>query len=486
MSAPTAPRPVLLPHLWQWWLLATAYAALNAGTQWLVSRTADLDQAEQLILGQAWQWGYSSQPPLYTWLVNGLFAFTGPHLAALLLLKVALLSLLAGALLGVGRAFAFSRQQQTVALLGLLFIPQFAWEAQRDLTHSVLATALAAATLWQFVRVQRRPLLAQYALLGLLMGAGLLSKYNYAIFLVALLVAAAVTPGYRRVVTNPRLLLALALALALLAPHAWWALHHAAVAGSSMHKLQAHGGLHLLGAGKALLAAAAFLTPLWLVAWPLLARRPEPRPAAQADDRHFLERLTLVTLAAVLLFTLATGTQEVKDRWYQCLLFYVPLLLACHLRTNPTVWLRRFVVLALLTALGLSLGLCGRTLLAGPLHHVVRPNLPYPDLCRRIAATLPAPPPTTILAPSKLSGGNARPFFPAAQILIPEYPAPPLRPPARLLILRETLAADDDGFAAWVREHYQLDVTTLTFRREELPDYYAPGHTTVLYWATVP
>ncbi len=60
------------------WLLASLYFALNALTQGWVSPTADLDQAQQLVLSQNWNLGYGTQPPLYTWLVNILFAITGP------------------------------------------------------------------------------------------------------------------------------------------------------------------------------------------------------------------------------------------------------------------------------------------------------------------------------------------------------------------------------------------------------------------------
>jgi hypothetical protein len=49
----------------------------------LVSGTADLDQAEQLILSQAFQPGYNAQPPLYTYLAGLVFSLAGHGLGPL-------------------------------------------------------------------------------------------------------------------------------------------------------------------------------------------------------------------------------------------------------------------------------------------------------------------------------------------------------------------------------------------------------------------
>jgi hypothetical protein len=70
------------------WLLPAigTFLLVNATSQWLVSGTADQDQAEQLLLSQGWALGYGAQPPLYTYLVKLLFQVTGVALWPLLLL----------------------------------------------------------------------------------------------------------------------------------------------------------------------------------------------------------------------------------------------------------------------------------------------------------------------------------------------------------------------------------------------------------------
>ena len=79
-----------------------AYACAVAFLQMGASPTAELDQAEQLILSQRLQWGYTNQPPLYTWLLWGIAQWTGPSLTVLLLFKVGLLLALAVSFVGVG------------------------------------------------------------------------------------------------------------------------------------------------------------------------------------------------------------------------------------------------------------------------------------------------------------------------------------------------------------------------------------------------
>src|SRR5436190_5033019 len=56
-----------------------------------VSSVANLDESEQLVFTQAWQWGYGPQPPLYTWLQILLFKLFGPSILGLTLLKNTLL-----------------------------------------------------------------------------------------------------------------------------------------------------------------------------------------------------------------------------------------------------------------------------------------------------------------------------------------------------------------------------------------------------------
>src|SRR5512133_574724 len=57
----------------------------------VLSPTANLDEAEQLMLTQDWALGYGPQPPLYTWLQACVFQVFGVSIFSLAVLKNGLL-----------------------------------------------------------------------------------------------------------------------------------------------------------------------------------------------------------------------------------------------------------------------------------------------------------------------------------------------------------------------------------------------------------
>ncbi|MCH2242910.1 MAG: hypothetical protein MK041_13510, partial [Aquabacterium sp.] len=179
------------------WLWAAGYFALVAALQQAASSTAELDQAEQLVLSQSLAWGYTNQPPLYTALVWAVFQLTGPSLAALSAIKVGLLTALVAGCDRIGLALGLDAPRRRVALWGLMLLPPVVWEAQRDLTHSLLAAALAALLCAQVLGLLRRGQggqggeagLAAYALAGLLAGLTVLAKHNAAVLALSLAAA---------------------------------------------------------------------------------------------------------------------------------------------------------------------------------------------------------------------------------------------------------------------------------------------------------
>lgn len=419
------------------------YFLLNAVSQGLMSTTADLDQAEQLLLSQSWSLGYGAQPPLYTYLVKLVFLVTGPALWPLRGLKVVLLSVLVGALLQIGHLLKFRRDQQLLVVCGLALIPQIVWEAQRDLTHSVLATALAACTLLQLLRLINRPTWDNHALLGLAVGAGLLSKYNVAIFDAALLVTALSVPRCRQALVRPQLLLAFATAGLVMAPHLGWVLNHSDLALSGMVKTRRPDPLPVSGLFSALRSGIAFLTPFWIAAlamlWPERHRLRWADPG-RAPAQAVLQRLPLVVVAVLLVTVLATGATRIKDRWYQTLLFMAPVSAASLVPPLPASRLRWAIRVGVTAAGSAALLLPGRTAMAAFTGKTSRPNYPLPQLVKAIKQRHGVP--DLVLASNGLIGGNARQLLPEIRVLTPQAlnPGAALRiePPAagsHLLVL---------------------------------------------------
>jgi 4-amino-4-deoxy-L-arabinose transferase-like glycosyltransferase len=474
-------KPANLLYLWG---IVFIYFCINAIALFAVSGTADKDQAEQLILSQAFQLGYSSKPPLYTYIVKAVFYVTGPGLAPLLALKAVLLSLFAGSIMALGRQFGFTTHQHLVALASLAFIPQFIWESQRDLTHSVLVTTIAAATLLQFVRTRGGPTTSNYVVLGALIGLGLIGKYNYAMFLTALVLAALSVPQYRPVLANRRILAGLPVALAVATPHMFWLASNLELATGSVSKLHIEAGNFTSGLLNAAVAALAFLTPLLIFSMLLISgplKRQLPEKIKPADSRLLLN-LLVATIIVVAVFVMATGAQQIKDRWYQPLLFYVPLIIA--MRATPArARLNWYLGLGITFALLVSAGLAGRTTFAGFFDKYSRPNIPYPDMIASMADRNWTP--AFILAETNVLGGNSRPVFPGAVIQVPSYRIGSGQVSGDGLVICETPGCDSDKFREWLNSNYALDIRLLKFDRIERPYRYAPSQLASIYFSRV-
>lgn len=465
------------------WGLVFAYFALNALTQFITSGTADLDQAEQLVLSQTLEWGYGAQPPLYTYLVRLAFSMFGLGLGSLLGLKVLLLSVTVGAMMALAHRLGFSWHQQLLGVAGFVFIPQLIWESQRDLTHSVLATSLAAATLLQAARLADERSSSGYVALGLLIGLGLISKYNYAIFLAALLLAAGMAPAYRAWLADRRFAITALAALLLATPHYSWLLSNPELATSGAHKFQAGAGDALSGLVTAGMAALAFLTPLWIFSLlPLSATsRSQLLAVARTGHGRFLLALLAAVALLVIFFVGLSQAQQVKDRWYQPLLFYLPWVIALFCGPTPGRRGRLYLAIAAFFALLVAILLPARTLLAEKLDRYSRPNLPYPALFDRLASSIE--PPGYVLTETNLLAGNARLFFPHAELRVPTYSVSMRAPAGAGILICTTPECEVTKFRDWLRHACGLDPSTLAFAKLEAPYLYAPSKTLAIYWA---
>ena len=471
------------------WLLATAVILLNALSQRLVSSTADVDQAGELFRSQWWAWGYGSQPPLYSWITRSLLLITGPSLWVLAGIKVALLSTLMATSLRIGRLVGFSTSQQWIAVAGFALIPQFAWEGQRDLTHSVLAATLALLAVLQLLRLERAGSWINYGIAGALAAAGLLSKYNFLVFLAALLAAGLCLESYRRRLLHPRVLFAVGVMALLVAPHLGWVLHNPELALGGFDKLDSQSDLiaaRLRGVISGIKAALAFLSPLWCAALVLLWGRVQP---TQERGQKLLRRLPIALAATLLVVILVTGATRIKDRWYQSLLVYAPLVVASLAGPAPLRGRQRLLPLAAATSVAVAaVALPGRTLLAGITGKSSRPNLPMQELL--LAVQRQSPSPDLILADDGLLAGNIRLTFPHTPVWRVGASNPPLPSGTRLrhvLILRQASGQQAEGGEALsaLLDALGLPATPLHFHAISKPLLWDSSKTQEIQWSLI-
>ncbi len=214
-----------------------------------------------------------------------------------------------------------------LAAASLLLLPQISWESQRALTHSVLATTLAALSVlvfWTRLIGSRR---GGFLAFGLLTGLGLLAKANFVVVPAALLVTAASSAEWRARLRPAGLALGAVVAAAVVALPVSWMLAHPELALGSAHKFQRAGaeaswaGAALEGAGSLAHAAGGFLVVLAVVAGLVRWRCAGGARMARAPLDRFLLRLVLVGIGLVVVAVLASGATNVKDRWLQPVLF---------------------------------------------------------------------------------------------------------------------------------------------------------------------
>jgi 4-amino-4-deoxy-L-arabinose transferase-like glycosyltransferase len=301
-----------------WPMLFCGYFLLQVVVRLAFGPALELDEAEAFYFARQLALGYSAQPPLYFWLQWGVFQIVGESIFALAVLKAVLLSfvlvLLYRLLLRVVDPVVAGIGAASLALL-----PQILWEAQRALTHSVLVLCMAVLLFSAFWQVLERGRWRDYLVLGAVVGLGLLSKYNFALLPVALVLAALIMPELRGKLRWPRLAVALVIAGLMVAPTAFWALSHADVAGGSIHKLGMGAEdpvwARVSGTAAFVVGLGGFMGLAIVVLAPFAIWRDRGRVNLTPLQLRFMVLGAGLTLVLLWLVLLAVGGTAVKDRW---------------------------------------------------------------------------------------------------------------------------------------------------------------------------
>ena len=383
------------------------YLLVVALARYLVSGTLEFDEAEQFLHAQFLLPGYGPQPPLFEWLLHGVFMIDGISFMGLLLFKAVQLWVVFWA---VGRIFLLltAREDLAVAASHAVFLlPILSWAAPRTLTHSLLATMFAALFLLALLSLARprdqqevggaAPVTradGRWTVLLALSAAGaLLSKYSMAAVLLLYLLAALSVAQWRARLLNWRNVAAAAVAALLVAPHAWWVLNNLqAVRAPIMAKLTAAG--KTAGAGVLQSDVAGFVSGMiGFIALPLLvwaylwiwnrvrrgpaagARPPTPWPAQlKPASLAYFGLFALFCVALVL----GPGSSGFRNRWLAPFLLLLPTAIVVWASVQPrhADLLHRLVTISRSLLVIAALGLALRVPLSGWLGKPGWSNLP--------------------------------------------------------------------------------------------------------------
>jgi 4-amino-4-deoxy-L-arabinose transferase-like glycosyltransferase len=413
--------------------LVFGYFALSVALRLLRSDGLQSDEAEQAFQAQFLLLGYGRQPPAYNWLQMGVFELFGVSIATLSILKNFLLFLCCLVYAGVARLLVDDRRLPLVAMLGVLAIPSVSVLAQRDLTHAIATLCLVSCYLYAFVLTLKRPSLTHYLLLGVTVGIGVITKYNFVILPLAATLAVLPEPDFRRRLLDWRILAAAAVAAAIATPHLLWALNHmeAATAGTvdAMRSDASGDALKDITRGLTSIFLATIEASAPVIVLFSLVFFPDIKRVWRAQDRWtgLIGRMILACIVIVALIGIGFGASSIRQKWLSPFLLLLPLYLtlklsAAQVDSRQSVARMAPPVLVIVTAFIVYLALS--TILSPMFGKFGKENLPYRTALEDIFKQRDERP-AYIITDDLLLAGNSRIHWSSVPVAIPGAPEPP-------------------------------------------------------------
>ncbi|MGD9667852.1 MAG: glycosyltransferase family 39 protein [Hyphomicrobiaceae bacterium] len=199
------------------------YVLLHAGFRLLASSTLGEDDTLEQILVQELRAGYNPrQPPLYDWVLYAVQQVTGPSLVSFLAIKYAALTATVVFLYLSAYRILKDRIWALLTVESLALIYQIAWRYHEGFTHEVLAMVAVTATLWAFLRLHDHGRASDFVVFGIISGLGMLTEPNYSVYQMCLWGAVVLQPAVRRRVVRPMLILSAALAIVIASTFLVW------------------------------------------------------------------------------------------------------------------------------------------------------------------------------------------------------------------------------------------------------------------------
>lgn len=352
---------------------ALLYSAMNAAITLAVGPALALDDVKLNVLTQSLQGGYlPDNPPLFEWTLYAVQLAFGPTLASFVAVKSIFLFATAAFTFLAAREASGDARAGAVAALALPLIPQLGWSFHQTLTHSAALFAATAFFWFALLRLERRNGAFDFALLGLAIGAGFLSKYSFLAAAVAAIAAASLHAPLRQRLLAPKALLGALMAAAIAAPHLFWsAANDFETAAFVQERLVVEGGhaqRAIEGLSSVLWATISFLAlPAVLAAG--AAKSPEIRRSALSDS-------TLLSIAGLLAAAAAFGISNFQERY--AIPFLYPAYLWLAVTTCASAGAGRF-----LRATGVVSVALVAAFAAARTAEVAAPGRPFCDDCRQ-------------------------------------------------------------------------------------------------------
>jgi len=312
-------------------LLLALYFIASFIVRLLVPNGLRVDESQQALFSQWLVAGYDTQPPLYNWFQAIVVSAFGLSVATIAAAKNLVLFLLFLSYYKLAKLVLDDRLFAAIATLSLFAIPQMFWQAQRDLTHTVAQMLMINLLLYSIIRTLKAPSLLSYVMIGVTLGLGMLTKYNFTLVVSGALIAVLLHPEGPKRLLDRRFLLSLAVAVLIFLPHGLWLLDNLGLAATRTLNTMAQeapaGALAKLIKGPTeffgqILVIMAPLVAVYAIIFGkkfLLNLRPTTVWA------HFFDTIFLTIGLQVLLLVFAIGITSMRDRWVLPFLFLMPI-----------------------------------------------------------------------------------------------------------------------------------------------------------------
>jgi MFS family permease len=446
-------RAAIVSSPYFFWAVLALYIAAHIALRLWETPNIGKNDVQEAVAAQAWAWGYHPRnPPLHTWLLMSSYAVFGVSVLAHVVLKYLLVSLAFVFAFLCGKRVLSTNAMAAFSALSLTLLTPFAWTVHTALTHTLLLAVMALATLWTALRLSADRSLVNYAWFGLALGLGFLAKYSFILFLAPLLAAMASERDLRAVLGDRRMLVALAVALVVFAPHGVWMLEarfdFVRFLAEKQQSEASAGYLADVGQGLANLSigALSYAAPL-LMLLALTWRAADARGDEQGSPwSRALPRITLFALAILVIDVLVLRATAFEERYFTFALLTLPLAVFAmlDLRRDLSSKFLPFWAIGLLVVAVIGLGgLAGRASLA---HRT----------CNRCWEEMATPALTqslhrlgfergTVVADHYNLAGNLRLAFPSARIYAANYdvPQPPAAPAGQCVLAWNARNAGD-------------------------------------------
>jgi hypothetical protein len=182
------------------------YCLLHFTFRLYVSTSMELDEAEQFL--QATALYGSPQPLLYSFIVKTVSLLSGQNLMTIISVKYLILFIFYLSFYGLVRSY-WDAGESLVVTASLALFPLYAYEFIRDLSHSILAAAIAAIAARLYIRMLSTKNMKFFFALLVTLFLGVFSKYVFVFFLAALVLSDVVVRERWKAMGGKRMLLLL-------------------------------------------------------------------------------------------------------------------------------------------------------------------------------------------------------------------------------------------------------------------------------------